>query len=183
MKKLIFLLIFCLLLTGCTGKSDTVILIATPSAASTAVLSATPSFNQSTSVEPSSPPSATLSAAASKEASPAATPTLAPSPTPSLTPSQEPSPTPAPTDAQPPLLQKSVTSLGRNLDSLRCEQLILVSASGSSCKVYTYERASDGIWTKVLGTSGYIGRNGVSSSKREGDKKTPLGIGRVLIRK
>lgn len=27
-----------------------------------------------------------------------------------------------------------------------------------------------------MGTSGYIGRNGVSSSKREGDKKTPLGI-------
>ena len=57
-----------------------------------------------------------------------------------------------------------------------CEQLLLVAADGSSCKLYAYELGTDGIWTKVLGTRGHVGKNGVSASKKEGDKKTPSGI-------
>ena len=57
-----------------------------------------------------------------------------------------------------------------------CDQLVLVAASGSSCRLYAYERGSDGIWVKVLGTSGHVGKNGVTDSKREGDKKTPAGL-------
>lgn len=165
MKRLIPLLLSFLLLTACAPRTDTVILIATPEPQTTPARAATPS---------------PLPTAASPEASPAPTPaqaTFAPTasvPQESLAPAA--SPEPAAPSEQPPLLDRLAKERGVSLDGLSCEQLVLVAASGSSCRLYAYERGSDGIWSKVLGTSGHVGKNGVADSKREGDKKTPAGL-------
>ena len=48
-----------------------------------------------------------------------------------------------------------------------------------SCDVYAYDKGEGGIWVKALGFSGFVGEKGVSSAKREGDKRTPAGIFRL----
>ncbi len=60
---------------------------------------------------------------------------------------------------------------------------------GSTCHVYTYEYvgpetdesqpegiASEGQWELRFDTDGYIGENGMSSDRSEGDKTTPIGV-------
>ena len=155
MKRLIPLLLLLLLLTACAPRTDTVILIATPEPQATPALAATPSP-----LAPTAAPQETPAASAPAQETPE--PTASPEPT-------------APPE-QPPLLERLATERGVSLDKLSCDQLVLVAASGSSCRLYAYERGSDGIWVKVLGTSGHVGKNGVTDSKREGDKKTPAGL-------
>ena len=162
MKRLISLLLLLLLLTACAPRTDTVILIATPEPQSTPALAVTPSP-----VAPQQTPAA--SAPGQQTAAPTAS---APQETPAPTASPEPTDPPG----QPPLLARLAEARGLALDKLSCEQLVLVAASGSSCRLYAYERGSDGIWVKVLGASGRVGKNGVTDSKREGDKKTPAGL-------
>ena len=116
--------------------------------------------------EPSPLPSA-------QAATPAASPTAAPTPA---------EPTPAPTataPAQPPTLSRVMEGLGRDLATLTYDQLVLVLADGSACRVYAYDKGEDGLWVKALGFSGFVGEKGVSSAKREGDKRTPAGIFRL----
>ena len=155
MKRLIPLLLLLLLLTACAPRTDTVILIATPEPQATPALAAAPSP-----LAPTAAPQETPAASAPAQETPE--PTASPEPT-------------APPE-QPPLLERLATERGVSLDKLSCDQLVLVAASGSSCRLYAYERGSDGIWVKVLGTSGHVGKNGVTDSKREGDKKTPAGL-------
>ena len=155
MKRLIPLLLSLLLLTACAPRTDTVILIATPEPQATPALAAAPSP-----LAPTAAPQETPAASAPAQETPE--PTASPEPT-------------APPE-QPPLLERLATERGVSLDKLSCDQLVLVAASGSSCRLYAYERGSDGIWVKVLGTSGHVGKNGVTDSKREGDKKTPAGL-------
>ena len=155
MKRLIPLLLSLLLLTACAPRTDTVILIATPEPQATPALAAAPSP-----LAPTAAPQETPAASAPAQETPE--PTASPEPT-------------APPE-QPPLLERLATERGVSLDKLSCDQLVLVAASGSSCRRYAYERGSDGIWVKVLGTSGHVGKNGVTDSKREGDKKTPAGL-------
>ena len=69
--------------------------------------------------------------------------------------------------------------LGRDLATLTYDQLVLVLADGSACRVYAYDKGEGGIWVKALGFSGFVGEKGVSSAKREGDKRTPAGIFRL----
>ena len=155
MKRLIPLLLSLLLLTACAPRTDTVILIATPEPKATPALAAAPSP-----LAPTAAPQETPAASAPAQETPE--PTASPEPT-------------APPE-QPPLRERLATERGVSLDKLSCDQLVLVAASGSSCRLYAYERGSDGIWVKVLGTSGHVGKNGVTDSKREGDKKTPAGL-------
>ncbi|WP_058308409.1 SH3 domain-containing protein [Gracilibacillus massiliensis] len=57
-------------------------------------------------------------------------------------------------------------------------QLILVTSAGYNsihAKIQTFERDSNGNWKRVLNTSGYIGKNGFSGNKTEGDGKSPTG--------
>ena len=111
--------------------------------------------------------------APSAAATPAASPTAAPTPA---------EPTPAPTataPAQPPTLSRVMEGLGRDLATLTYDQLVLVLADGSACRVYAYDKGEGGIWVKALGFSGFVGEKGVSSAKREGDKRTPAGIFRL----
>lgn len=58
---------------------------------------------------------------------------------------------------------------------IKASQYILVRSSGSAAKVYMLEQLTKGKWKQLLGTSGFIGRNGVTNNKKEGDGKTPKG--------
>ncbi len=58
------------------------------------------------------------------------------------------------------------------------QQVILVTTKGSSTssgQVRTYEKDSNGKWNQVLQATAYIGKNGFSSNKVEGDGKSPTG--------
>lgn len=57
-------------------------------------------------------------------------------------------------------------------------QLILVTTNGSNTNravIRTFEKNSQGQWLPVLTANGYIGKNGFSASKKEGDGKSPIG--------
>lgn len=58
-------------------------------------------------------------------------------------------------------------------------QMILVESSGTSAKVYTYEKGDDGVWVKKFEPiSGFVGEGGVGSSV-PADKVTPKGTYRI----
>ncbi len=54
-------------------------------------------------------------------------------------------------------------------------QIIVVSASGSSATVSMHNKNADGTWTEILSTPASIGRNGIGKTS-EGDGKTPVGV-------
>lgn len=54
-------------------------------------------------------------------------------------------------------------------------ELILVEASGTTCTVSFHQKGADGVWSQLLETNGYIGRNGLGKTA-EGDGKTPVGV-------
>lgn len=57
-------------------------------------------------------------------------------------------------------------------------QLILVTANGyntSKATIQTFEKDDSGKWNPVLNVSGFIGKNGFTKDKKEGDGKTPVG--------
>ncbi len=54
-------------------------------------------------------------------------------------------------------------------------QAVVVIASGHTAKAAFYERTG-GEWTKLVDTKGCVGKAGITSDKREGDKKTPKGV-------
>ena len=64
-----------------------------------------------------------------------------------------------------------------NLDvSKRANQIITVVGNGGCSARISFHIKSNGLWKQVLSTSGYVGRNGITYNKREGDGKTPAGI-------
>lgn len=65
-----------------------------------------------------------------------------------------------------------LTSIHKN------DQVILVTAKGnktSKAKIQTFERDATGNLKHVLSTTGYIGKNGFTTNKKEGDGKSPVG--------
>ena len=60
-------------------------------------------------------------------------------------------------------------------DISNSSQMILVDSSGYTCNVYLYEKR-DGLWNQIRSTSGYVGKNGVTANKVEGDYCTPAGL-------
>lgn len=57
-----------------------------------------------------------------------------------------------------------------------CQQLILVQyIDHSTCQLYAYQKGADGKWEEEKSCSGYLGLNGVTMNKNEGDGCTPLG--------
>lgn len=55
-------------------------------------------------------------------------------------------------------------------------QAITVIGNGGSYANLTLHTKQNGIWTETLSCSARVGKNGITSSKREGDGKTPTGI-------
>lgn len=59
------------------------------------------------------------------------------------------------------------------------DQLIVVVGEGADsqrAEVSFYQKNEDGSWTEEFTVDGFVGRNGSSGEKREGDEKTPTGI-------
>lgn len=68
------------------------------------------------------------------------------------------------------------------LEKLSCCQLICVSAKGSTARFTCFDKICPGLWrfNESLGVmGGYIGRNGVTTEKHEGDGCTPAGLFRL----
>jgi L,D-peptidoglycan transpeptidase YkuD (ErfK/YbiS/YcfS/YnhG family) len=83
---------------------------------------------------------------------------------------------------QPPILAQAVTSLGLTFGAIHAAQLIHVLAQGSGALLRCYLRNAQQIWypdPSLGGITGYIGRNGISSQKKEGDGRTPSGLFRL----
>lgn len=82
------------------------------------------------------------------------------------------------------MLTQAVLASGLSCEALDCSQLILTAAKGANAEISCYERNNQGIWhyNKMLGVvSGFVGKNGVSSNKREGDGCTPAGLFRLGV--
>ena len=55
------------------------------------------------------------------------------------------------------------------------DRLLVVLAKNSRAELRAYEK-KQGAWVEVLHAGGFVGRNGISSQKREGDGATPAGL-------
>ena len=54
--------------------------------------------------------------------------------------------------------------------------VVVEGTGGSGCMVYAYARSEAGAWRLRVETPGYLGNKGMSSSRTEGDKTTPIGL-------
>lgn len=72
----------------------------------------------------------------------------------------------------PPSLEKTVAQLGQATAS---SKLVVVLAEGSNARIYAYQKQGED-WKEVLQTVGFVGRNGVSTTKKEGDGTSPAGL-------
>ena len=54
--------------------------------------------------------------------------------------------------------------------------IFVVGTKGYNAKIYLYDKEDDKTWTKRLSVDGYVGQNGITNNKKEGDRKTPSGI-------
>lgn len=84
-------------------------------------------------------------------------------------------------EGQPPYLTQVLSAEGLSFEDLDFTQLVLVVAHHSKAVIYCYEQ-SNGIWNFNDGLgyiNGYVGRNGVSENKIEGDDCTPAGMFRL----
>lgn len=59
------------------------------------------------------------------------------------------------------------------------KQLIVVKARGSRCRIYCLERSVGGFIQVLPTMDGFVGKNGVSFQKKEGDGKTPAGLYKI----
>lgn len=53
--------------------------------------------------------------------------------------------------------------------------VVVEGKGGSTCRVYAYEKQPQG-WINRVDTTGYLGKNGMSNNRTEGDKTTPIGL-------
>jgi len=56
------------------------------------------------------------------------------------------------------------------------DQIITVAGTGGyNCKVVLHKKINEA-WKEIVSVNGYVGKNGISDSKKEGDGKTPTGV-------
>lgn len=78
---------------------------------------------------------------------------------------------------QPPEFVRIMEKSGCDINSVECNQLVIVESSGSSAAVHLYEKDSSGLWCDAqLTVYGWVGSNGVDEKSQEGDYKTPSGL-------
>lgn len=71
--------------------------------------------------------------------------------------------------------QKEQDFVAKYLKDKKAKQVIIVKyEKGSDATLSFHQKGSDGLWTQVLSTYAYLGRNGIKKQK-EGDGKTPVG--------
>lgn len=71
---------------------------------------------------------------------------------------------------------KDISNLENN-----CNNLIEVSKINGSKGILKMYKKENGIWNLLIETEASIGRNGITSNKKEGDGKTPEGIFKLGI--
>ncbi len=131
-------------------------------------------------------PSALSSAAARTTPGPSVSVTIT-SPAPSATPTtRRPTPSPMATPARimatlkpaaPKLVPSTLRRPACNVPSgVTSRQVVLVDAQGSAATIRACERSGSRYVIALGPYAGHVGRNGVSSAKREGDLRTPAGI-------
>lgn len=75
----------------------------------------------------------------------------------------------------PPELDGILQEAGLETTQLMGTQVITVKAAGNTARICFYEKTDDG-WQEALpATDGYVGQNGVTNEKAEGDGCTPAG--------
>ena len=90
-------------------------------------------------------------------------------------PETQPAPTEPPVD-QNELFSRLTASAGLNVNELNSSQLIFFESSGTSAKVYFYERGADGVWNRMFDiVDGYVGAGGVADTVGPADNTTPRG--------
>lgn len=85
-------------------------------------------------------------------------------------------------NAQPPILEQAAANIGFSFENIELSQLIHAAIEYSYAKIHCYDKDEAGIWhlNNYLGIiSGFAGKNGVSSFKKEGDGCTPAGLFRL----
>lgn len=65
-------------------------------------------------------------------------------------------------------------SISKTKTATKSNLIITVVGQGPRAKIEVFEK-SGGVWAKVMSTTGFVGKNGVTYSKKEGDGKTPAG--------
>lgn len=131
--------------------------------------------------QPGATPSVLPSTVERTTPSPSASVTLA-SPAPSATPTtKRPTPGPMVTPARIMATLEPVTPKparpGCNVPSgVTSRQVVLVDALGSAATIRACERSGSRYVLALGPFAGHVGRNGVSSAKREGDLRTPAGV-------
>ena len=66
----------------------------------------------------------------------------------------------------------SIASTKSSMDQV----IIVVGTGGYRANISLYEKDNNSIWIKKISTNGYIGKNGITDNKKEGDGKTPTGL-------
>ncbi len=56
------------------------------------------------------------------------------------------------------------------------QAIVVVGTGGYKVDVLLYEKDNSGKWNKTISTKGFVGKNGITDNKREGDGKTPSGV-------
>lgn len=72
------------------------------------------------------------------------------------------------------MLEKSGIGL-EDLNLMGCTQLVTVGADGASAEIDLYV-LENGRWHGALSCGGYVGSNGTTGQKQEGDRSTPKGL-------
>lgn len=163
----------------------------TPSAAETTGLPAPTQAAETTEATETTAPTETTGATAATEATKTteATEATEAATEPRETTPQPTAPAPTTTPTQPTQPQKPenpddltamLAAAGHTYDELtqkNCTQLVTVVASGNKAQIRFFT-LTDGLWEEAseLHTSGFVGRNGVSKNKKEGDGCTPEGL-------
>ena len=69
-----------------------------------------------------------------------------------------------------------IAAAGLKTEELSGSQMIFVESSGTSAKVYFYEKSTDGVWTRQFDiVDGYVGTGGVADTVGPADDTTPKG--------
>ena len=71
-------------------------------------------------------------------------------------------------------LNKEININEKSKDSSQI--IFVIGAKDYNAKIYLYNKDNNGNWIKILSVDGYIGKNGITNEKKEGDLKTPSGI-------
>lgn len=78
--------------------------------------------------------------------------------------------------------EKEQALMGKIAAASETDSIILVVGQEGAVVMLSYHTKDDaGVWTEEFMTKGRYGKNGASSEKREGDKKTPLGTYRFTM--